>query len=127
MQQLLDTHVFIWYVRGDQILSQHARESIEHPEADNLLSVASLWEIAIKTSLGKVDIGKPFTQIQDDLDNNGFQLLFLQFEHFKRVSELPFLHRDPFDRLLIAQSQVENIPLISKDKHISQYEVTIIW
>lgn len=127
MRQLLDTHVFIWYMRGDPSLSQGARDLIEAPEAENLVSVASLWEIAIKTSLGKIEIGKPFAQIQEDLDNNGFLTLGLQFEHLNQVSNLPFIHRDPFDRLLIAQAMIEKIPLITADEIIPQYPLQTHW
>lgn len=127
MRQLLDTHVFIWYMRGDPTISQRARDLIEAPEAENLVSVASLWEIAIKTSLGKIEIGKPFAQIQSDLDDNGFLTLELHFEHLKQVCNLPFIHRDPFDRLLIAQAMIENIPLITADEIIPQYPVQVRW
>lgn len=127
MRQLIDTHVFIWFVRGDETLSQSAKDAIEHPEANNLVSMASLWEMAVKTSLGKLDIGKPFEQVYADLDNNGFQLLPIEFEHLKQVSALPFFHRDPFDRLLIAQAIVENIVLISADDIMEQYPLQVIW
>jgi len=120
MRQLIDTHVFIWFVRGDEMLSPSAKEAIEHPEAENFVSIASLWEMAVKTSLGKLDIGKPFDQVYADLDNNGFQVLPITFEHLVQVSALPFLHRDPFDRILIAQAIVERIPLISADGIMKQ-------
>ena len=89
--------------------------------------MASMWEMAVKTSLGKLDIGKPFDQVYADLDNNGFQLLPIEFEHLKQVSALPFLHRDPFDRLLIAQAIVENMALISADSIMEQYPLQVIW
>jgi PIN domain nuclease of toxin-antitoxin system len=127
MRQLIDTHVFIWYVRGDERLSQSAKDAIEHPDADNLVSIASLWEMAVKTSLGKLDLGKPFDQVYIDLDNNGFQVLPIEFAHLKQVSALPFLHRDPFDRLLIAQALVEKISLISADDSMGQYSLDLIW
>ncbi len=127
MRQLIDTHVFIWFVRGDETLSQTAKEAIEHPEAENFVSIVSLWEMAVKTSLGKLDIGKPFDQVYADLDNNGFQLLPIEFEHLKQVSALPFFHRDPFDRLLIAQAIVEDIALISADGIMEQYPLQVIW
>ena len=123
---IVDTHAFIWFISGDKKLSKTARKGIE--KADTIyLSVASIWEMAIKISLGKLELGQPFDKINEEIVNNGFELLDINFQHALVLSELPFHHKDPFDRMILAQAITENIPIISIDQHFPNYDVNIIW
>lgn len=128
MRFLIDTHAFLWFVGGDERLSTRAREVIEDAGNQPLLSIVSLWEMAIKISLGKLALDPPFaTFIPHHLQLNGIQLLGIEFRHTARVVELPFHHRDPFDRLLIAQALIDNLPLLSADPAFNAYGVTRWW
>jgi PIN domain nuclease of toxin-antitoxin system len=127
---LLDTHTFLWLIAGDTRLSVKARGIIEAPENERFLSVASLWEMAIKVSLGKLTLKfeEPFADaIGGQLSENGVSLLPLALAHVGRVAVLPFLHRDPFDRLIIAQGLVEKLPIIGRDQAFDGYGVERIW
>lgn len=128
MTVLLDTHTLLWFLWDDPKLSRSARATIAHPEHFKLVSVASCWEIAIKTSLCKLDLGEPAgTFLTRELVRNNFELLPISLEHATFVETLPFHHRDPFDRLLIAQSLCERIPLISVDGNLDRYGIERIW
>ncbi len=128
MRILLDTHSFLWFINADTQLSITARALIEEPTNQPFLSVASLWEMAIKISLGKLQLAQPFeTLIPAQLRLNGIALLGITISHTAMVATLPFHHRDPFDRLLIAQARVEEIPIVSKDAAFDDYEITRLW
>jgi PIN domain nuclease of toxin-antitoxin system len=128
MRILLDTHAFLWFIGGDVHLSAPARGLIEDETNDVLLSVASLWEMAIKVSLGKLNLGAPFeTMIPEQLASNAIDVLPITFAHTARIVMLPFHHRDPFDRLLIAQSLVERLPLVSNEALFDAYGVQRAW
>ena len=128
MRILLDTHAFLWMIFGDERLDESIRAQIVHPQNEVFLSVATLWEIAIKVSLGKLDLAIPFEQMMEELLNRyAVRVLPISIAALVAVSKLPFHHRDPFDRLLIAQAIVENIPIISRDSIFSNYPVKIIW
>jgi len=125
---LLDTHSFIWFVEDNQSLSAHARMLIEEPTNEVFLSIASVWEMAIKVSLGKLDLSQPFDLfIPNQLLLNDITLLDITVSHTLRVATLPFHHRDPFDRLLIAQSLVEGMPFIGIDSVFDTYGVNRLW
>jgi len=125
---LLDTHSLLWFLAGDESLSEKARRIIENPDSDILVSVACLWEIAIKHSLGKLKLAKPFDELfPDQLANNSISLLGIRLAHLAEVSRLPFHHRDPFDRLLAAQSLTEEIPILSSDDALDDYGLERIW
>ena len=126
-QYLLDTHALIWFIEGDKQLSQTARTSIEGDNDVNYVSIASLWEIAIKVSLKKLELRTPFDQINRQLIENGFELLPVTFEDTLTVSTLPFHHRDPFDRLIIAQALNSGINIITKDENFLSYGPKVIW
>ena len=126
-QNLLDTHTLIWFIEGDKQLSRIARSSIEEANVLNYVSIASLWEIAIKVSLKKLELKQPFDQINKQLIENGFELLPVTFADTVTVSALPFHHRDPFDRLIIAQALNSGINVITKDENIPLYGVKVIW
>ena len=128
MRLLLDTHAFLWFIMGSANLSVNARALIENPANERLLSVASLWEIAIKTSLGKLALSSPFGDlIPEQLSLNGIDLLQIKVDYLSTLTALPFHHRDPFDRLIIAQSLVEKIPVVSIDGAFDTYGVTRLW
>lgn len=124
---LLDTHTLIWFIDGNKELSQTARRSIEGDNVTNFVSIASLWEMAIKISLNKLELKTPFNQINRQILDNGFELLLVEFEDALTVSALPFHHRDPFDRMIIAQAMTKRLTIISKDEHFPFYDVKVIW
>ena len=126
-QNLLDTHTFIWFIDGDKQLSQTARTSIEGDNVVNYVSIGSLWEIAIKISLKKLELKVSFDQINKQFLENGFELLPVTFADTLTVSTLPFHHRDPFDRIIIAQALNSGINIITKDENFSLYGVNVIW
>lgn len=125
MNLLLDTHVFLWFIMGSPNLSADARALIEDDANRKFISVASLWEIAIKSSIGKLTLSAPFDKlIPQQLSVNGFELLPIELAHLAAVTTLPFHHRDPFDRLLIAQATVEKMPIVTIDSAFEAYSVT---
>jgi len=123
---ILDTHALIWFLNGDDQLSKAAREAIEQQQNDKYVSVASLWEIAIKISLRKLEFAG-FSGLANLIAANGFEILPITFEHTLKVAELEFIHGDPFDRILIAQAMVDHLAIISKDKNIKKYPVEVLW
>ncbi|MFH1859672.1 MAG: type II toxin-antitoxin system VapC family toxin [bacterium] len=128
MKLLLDTHSFLWFIGGNSKLSSTARTTLEDTFNQLFLSVASLWEMAIKVSLGKLIILQPFEiLIPHQLKLNGIKLLEIKVQHVAIVSKLPFHHRDPFDRLLIAQAIAEQMPIISTDTIFDAYTVKRMW
>jgi PIN domain nuclease of toxin-antitoxin system len=125
---LLDTHSFIWFIEGNALLSATAQPLIEEPTNDVFLSVASLWEMAIKISIGKLQLREPFDQlVPQQIQLNSITLLNIAISHTIAVTQLPYHHRDPFDRLLIAQSITESLPLVSIDGVFDQYGVDRVW
>jgi PIN domain nuclease of toxin-antitoxin system len=128
MKLLLDTHSFLWFIGGSSRLSRNARMLIEDVSNQSVLSLASIWEIAIKVSIGKLSLGQTFeTFIPQQMSLNGIGLLEISFPHTAVVATLPFHHRDPFDRLLIAQAIVEQIPIVSCDTALDRYAITRLW
>lgn len=128
MRVLLDTHSFLWFIGGSVSLSPSARALIEDAENQPLLSMASLWEMAIKLSIGKLSLGQPFeTLIPEQMKLNGIELLQIEMPHIVAVASLPFHHRDPFDRLLIAQAIVEQMPIVSGDHAFDSYTIQRLW
>jgi PIN domain nuclease of toxin-antitoxin system len=125
MPNLLDTHSFIWFINGDNQLSEPARLAIEN--GVNYISIASLWEIAIKLSLGKLELESAYSSVIDQITQNGFQILPLTFDDTLSVSTMELHHRDPFDRMLIAQGINNNLHIITKDRNFSLYRVDTIW
>lgn len=128
MRFLLDTHAFLWFVLNDSQLSQKALQLIVEPTHDILISPASYWELAIKVSLGKYQIPSSFqVWMEQQIVDNTFQILPITIAHAAMVTTLPFHHRDPFDRLLIAQSLTEQIAIVSVDKVFDSYFVLREW
>ncbi|GAA4457722.1 type II toxin-antitoxin system VapC family toxin [Nibrella saemangeumensis] len=120
MDLLLDTHTFIWFLNGDNQLSPHLRSIISDPANRCLLSIASIWKIAIKSSLNKLELKGSFDQIAGFLNDNDIEILPITFEHLQHLVHLDFHHRDPFDRIMIAQAVAERIVLATKDEVFSK-------
>ena len=128
MRFLLDTHTFLWWITDDPHLSERARQVISDPENDIFLSAASGWEMAIKTQLGKLQLPDRFEQfIAEQLFRNNITSLPVMMSHALHVQSLLLHHRDPFDRLLIAQGQLEKMPIITTDSVFADYDVEIMW
>ena len=126
MTVLLDTQAFLWWIGDDERLTRKARAAIAGSECR--LSVASCWEIAIKASLGRLDVPRPLERfIQQQIEINGFHLLPVSLEHTAAVADLPFHHRDPFDRLLAAQAAYEEMAIVSSDAVFGKYGVKRLW
>jgi PIN domain nuclease of toxin-antitoxin system len=128
MQLLLDTHAFLWWVSDDDRLSRRARTAIADRTDRCYVSVASCWEIAIKISVKRLAITGPLERfLPEQLAANEFDLLPIEIDHVSRVSTLPFHHRDPFDRLLIAQSLSHDLAIVSADAIFRAYGVKRVW
>jgi PIN domain nuclease of toxin-antitoxin system len=128
MKLLLDTHSFLWFISGSDRISVTARGLIEDSSNQPLLSIASLWEMAIKVSLGRLKLARSFEElIPEQMSLNGIEVLDIQIKHVAEVAQLPFHHRDPFDRLLIAQAKVEGTPIVGADEKFDAYTITRMW
>ena len=128
MRILLDTHVLIWLVEGDKNLSTVARSTIEDEDNSLYLSIASLWEITIKLSLGKLDLQLSVDEmVESFLIPGGIEILRIETSHLSILRDLPLHHRDPIDRLIIAQAQAEKMTLISADGVFDLYDVDLRW
>ncbi len=128
MKLLLDTHTILWFLGGNPRLSAPARAAIEDLANTRFFSVAGAWEIAIKASLGKLSLSVPFHElIPGQLRANAIELMPIRPEHMAAVIALPFHHRDPFDRMLVAQSAVEEAALVSADPALDAYGIQRIW
>ena len=124
---LLDTHAFLWYINLDGRLPQKVREIIEFSEDTLFVSVGSFWEMAIKDSIGKLELPAPITSLMADCRESGFSILPIEDVHLLRLKNLPRIHGDPFDRLLICQAQALGLTLLTADENISKYEVCTYW
>ena len=128
MRLLLDTHTFLWWVTDNSRLSDEARRLVADGANEVFLSVASAWEIVVKAALGRI-------QLDDDVDSfiggqveaNAFQVLPIHLRHALAVGGLPDLHRDPFDRMLVAQALSEGLAIVSADRQLAQYPVEVAW
>jgi PIN domain nuclease of toxin-antitoxin system len=128
MRLLLDTHTLIWFFAGDSQLSSIAPILIEDEDNNKLLSVASVWEMAIKKSQGNLNFTLPFQEyIEEKLSWEDFNLLNINLDHLNAIVTMPFHHKDPFDRLIVAQAMVEGIPVLSKDSAFDAYSINRIW
>jgi PIN domain nuclease of toxin-antitoxin system len=124
MKFLLDTHALLWWLADDSQLGRQARELVEDPGNDVLVSMVSLWEIAVKTRIGKLQAD--IKEITDAVQQEGFTLLDIGRTHLLTLAGLPMHHRDPFDHLLIAQAITEDATFISEDRHTAQYPVRMV-
>jgi PIN domain nuclease of toxin-antitoxin system len=121
---LLDTHALLWLLTDDLRLSQRSREAIERPDAGMLVSAVNVWEIAIKRAIGKLPAPRNLIEL---IERAGAELLSITVEHAHATARLPLHHRDPFDRLLVAQAQIEGCALVTRDAAIAAYGVPVIW
>jgi PIN domain nuclease of toxin-antitoxin system len=127
MRVLLDTHIFLWWIDNNKQLSPTARNIIGDGQNELFFSAASGWEIAIKTQIGKLKLPTNLQQFMvEQLRRNAITSLPIQLSHTLHVYTLPLLHRDPFDRLLVAQSQLEDLPILTTDRQIEQYDIQTI-
>ncbi|MCF7859549.1 MAG: type II toxin-antitoxin system VapC family toxin [Candidatus Cloacimonetes bacterium] len=128
MKYMLDTNVFLWLIEDNPKLTQKVRRKFTHPKNTIYLSIVSLWEIAIKTNIGKLKLEDPFSVFIDKyVFENYIEILDLKIDHIKQFKELEYYHKDPFDRTIIAQSISEDISLIASDKIFSKYPVKVLW
>jgi PIN domain nuclease of toxin-antitoxin system len=128
MKVLIDTHTFLWWSTEDPLLSGHAKEVIADGQNMVFLSAASVWEIVIKTAKGRLILPEPpAAYISRRMSLYRFQPLPIQISHTVHVYELPPHHHDPFDRMLIAQSRLESLPLVTRDEEILRYDLETIW
>lgn len=127
MKILLDTHTFIWFINGNNLLPEKVMRLISDPENRCFLSIASIWEIAIKISIGKLKLRSNFEKIRDFLTANSIVLLPLEFEHLQTLLKLEYYHRDPFDRVIISQGISDNLIILTKDSNFGSYPVKLYW
>ena len=119
MRLLLDTHILIWWLADDRKLARSTRAIIANPDNDVLVSAASRWEMSIKAALGRLEV--ELDDIEQNVAGNGFRSLPINYRHALTAGRLPAIHRDPFDRMLIAQASVEELRVISHDKIFERY------
>ena len=128
MRLLVDTHAFLWFILDDPQLSSAADSLISDPSNEIEVSPASYWEIAIKISLGKYSLPEPYEAFMNrQIEANDFRILHIEPKHTAAVSTMPFHHRDPFDRLIVAQATVEQIAVVSIDSALDAYGITRLW
>ena len=126
MRILIDTHILIWHLGDDERLSSYHGQIIENPANSVLVSIASFWEIAIKSSRGKISLARSIEDILAEIDHSSSTILPIKPEHTLQVSKLPFHHKDPFDRMIIAQAVVEGVTLMSTDRDFTAYGVDVL-
>ncbi len=123
MNVLLDTHAFLWWLDDNSIMSGKARKAISNPDNLVFVSAASVWEIRIKEALGKITIPKNFQAV---LEEQPFEMLAITVDHAHALGMLPMIHRDPFDRMLIAQARIEKLTIITHDGLFKKYHIPVI-
>ena len=128
MRVLLDTHALLWLITGDKRLSKTSIKIFLNTDNRLYFSIISLWEICIKKSLDKISLKNNWLDIiQEEMKTNSIQWLPVEVHHCAKVIELPFYHRDPFDRMLIAQAMTEDLSILSRDNRFSAYDIKCIW
>lgn len=127
MNFLLDTHTLLWFLTNDSKLSPKSELIIRNIDNRCYISIASFWEISIKHSLGKLELTGGIKKLAVLIEDSQIEFLHLAPEHIIAYAKLDFLHRDPFDRMIVAQSIVENLVIISKDSSLSLYKTEVIW
>lgn len=126
MKLLLDTHILLWAAEGSAQLSSKAKSLIENPDNQLYFSSASLWEIAIKNKLGRADFKVDLAVLRRSLLENGFEEIAINSAHAISVEALPDIHKDPFDRMLLSQTLVEGVTLVTADSVVGQYPVALL-
>jgi len=126
MRYLLDTHALLWFISGER-LPDNVVSEIKNSENKIFVSIASIWEIGIKYSIGKLIMKIGFDDIKDFMFNNNIEILPVEFSHIQELIKLPLVHNDPFDRIIIAQGICEKLVIATKDEKFKGYPVNIIW
>jgi PIN domain nuclease of toxin-antitoxin system len=124
---LLDTNALIWTLSDPEKLSNPAKDVITNSENKLFISIASLWEITIKQSIGKLDLEGDVLDIVEECEREGINILSIQPQHLKKLEQLPLIHRDPFDRLIISQAIYEGLTIITRDSMIPKYDIGVLW
>ena len=124
---LLDTNALIWTLSDPEELSNPAKDVITNSDNKLFVSIATLWEITIKQSIGKLDLEGDVLDIVEECEREGINILSIQPQHLKKIEKLPLIHRDPFDRLIISQAIYEDLTIITKDSMIPKYDVSVLW
>ena len=128
MRLLLDTHAFLWFVFDDRRLSGRAAGAIAQSDTEKLLSIASVWEIVIKAQLGRLRLGRATDEFLGEfVERRQVTVVPMELAHLRAYDRLPLVHRDPFDRLLVAQAQVLGVPIATSDAEIGRYDVDVVW
>lgn len=127
MKYLIDTQILIWSLIDIPKLSKKVFQLLTNTNNEILVGAVSIWEIAIKTSIGKLSFPFELKNIVKEINDLNINILDISSEHLIKVAELPFYHKDPFDRLIISQAIIENIPIISSDNYLKKYGINIIW
>jgi len=127
MRYLIDTHVLIWYLNGDKALPEKHAALMRDPQNKLYLSMVSIWELTIKMSSKKLECDKNIQEIEEYILSKDYEVMNVSFAHFKTLFDLPKLHGDPFDRLLIAQALTEGLTILSADRCFKEYPVDVIW
>ena len=128
MNLLLDTHVFLWLRNEPERVSKTALDAYQKSENSIFLSLVSIWEIQIKQQLGKLQLAVSLADmVEEQCINNGLEILSIDLKHILEVEQLPFHHKDPFDRLLISQAKIEKLILVSSDSWFAQYNINLLW
>ncbi|MCL2420990.1 MAG: type II toxin-antitoxin system VapC family toxin [Defluviitaleaceae bacterium] len=127
MNILLDTHAIWWFLNGNEKLPKTAKEAIVNMDNTIFISMATIWEVAIKMSIGKLEFDGGIDGFIKAIVDNDFMLLEIDVEHIKATVDLPLIHRDPFDRMIIAQAMVEDVPVMTTDENVLKYDITVIW
>ncbi|MEX8548232.1 MAG: type II toxin-antitoxin system VapC family toxin [Mucilaginibacter sp.] len=127
MRFLIDTHVLIWFINGDELLPERAISDVKNINNECFISIASIWEIAIKVSLNKLELKSEFDKIIDFLTDLDIEILPITFEHIQILNTLEYHHKDPFDRMIISQAISEQLTIITKDENFIKYQVMVKW
>jgi len=127
MNYLLDTHTLIWFLNGDKKISKTVQSLIENTNNKKFVSIGSLWEMAIKISLKKMEFDGTIPEIIDLIEQNSFELIPISTAHIAELERLPIVHRDPFDRMLVVQAMVEDLVILTRDENIPQYNIRTKW
>jgi len=127
MRYLLDTHAVIWYYENSAELSRTAEKLIDNAANIKYIHSVSLWEIAIKMNLGKLKVNFTLDELLNDIKTRDFNVLQIEDEYLQKLADLPFIHKDPFDRLIIATAVAEDLTIVTIDENIQKYDVDWIW
>ena len=127
MRILVDTQAFIWFVEDDKQLPSKVKKELEDIDNSIIISIASLWEMTIKMTLGKLQLGCQIEEMIDKVYQNGFEILPILPDHIIKLSKLDYFHRDPFDRIIISQGLSENMVIVSSDKVFDEYRIKRKW